>query len=1368
MSTTIDQKVVEMRFDNKHFEKNVSTTMSTLDKLKHALRLDGSTKGLENVGKAANKVDMSGLSKGVDTVQAKFSALEVMGVTALANITNSAVNAGKRIVSALTIDPVKTGLSEYETKMNAIQTIQANTRGKNSMEDITQALDELNEYADKTIYNFAQMTSNVGKFTAQGFSVQDATNAIKGIANLAAASGASAEDMSRATYQMSQAMGASIKLMDWNSLRNANMATQDLKNTLIDLARVHDIAIDDMIEKEGTFEYTLQNGWLTGELFTKAMNIYSGVYSEAELASMGFTQSQIENFQSLAKTAESAATEVKTFTQLWDVLKETAQSGWTQTWEIIFGDFDTAKATFTALQVYFSDIINGWSDLRNSLFGGALNMKSPWATITEKLKNSDLFKVVEKVENVTDKLEDFQKVVKEVWRGDYGNSDTGRFEALEALGYHSEVIQDLVNKGENYKITVDDIEASYKKFGLELERTKVDTDALNNAMDTLSEEQLRNAGLTEGEIRLYMALAKEADRTGKSVSELAKEMSEVDGRTLMIDSLKNVWKGLTSVLVAVRDAWEEVFPPVTVVQLYKVITGINSLSEKVAGLSKRSEDFKRVFKGLFALLDIAGYIISGPLKIGFEILKQILGAFNLDILDGAAAIGDILVKFRDWIKSTLDFSKAFEKIAPTVLKIVNTIKKWFTTVPEAGNVPQQIIQGLINGIRKVIPEAGKVIWDFGKMIISKICEVLGIHSPSREFFEIGKNVIQGFINGVRSVASKAWDAIKSFGSKCVDVIKNLDFGKILVGGLLAGSVVATIQMATAIKNITYAFGGLGDMFGELADMFKRIGKSVKNYINSAAIVNFAIAIGILAVSLTLMATVPIGKLWNAVGVLVVLSALIVGLSILTSKLGSIEATAINPKAILALVAVSAAMLLLAMAMAKLTKITFGEMLTVVASLAIMITSIVALTKLINKDVAVRLGGTILAMSASLILIATAIKMLGKIPLGDALKGLAIVTALEFLMLAFVAISDIPGDNAKKAGAMLLMMSVSLLIMAKAIKQMAKLEIGGVIKALAIMVLLKSLFIEMMWMSRIAGNNAAKAGGMLLMMAGALLIISVVLHILSSLKVGGIVKGLIVIAGLTALFAGIISISKYAGPEAMKAGVLLLAMSGALIVLSGVLYILSFLDVGELAKGTIIVSLLGAMLKGIILATKDMQKATGSLIMLTIAIGLLAAVIIAMSFLDAGALLKSTAIMSIAMLSLAALFKSINTIGSFKSALKAVASIVLLVGSLALVLKLMSWMGVDNAIENAAGLSILMMSLAATLHILKGIKTISATGLASLAIITAVAALVALVLAEMSAMNIQNGIENATALSILMIGLSGACRVVGAIGTLGLA
>ena len=239
MSTTIDERVVSMQFDNRQFEANVKTSLSTLDRLKQSLNFNGASKGLDNVNNAVKNVDMNPLSSGVEAVRMKFSALDVMAVTALTNITNSAVNAGKKIVSALTIDPIKTGFAEYETKINAIQTIMSNTASKGTtMADVTKVIDELNLYADKTIYNFAEMTKNIGTFTAAGVGLEDSAAAIQGIANLAAASGSNSQKASVAMYQLSQALAAgTVKLMDWNSVVNAGMGGEKFQNALKETAR---------------------------------------------------------------------------------------------------------------------------------------------------------------------------------------------------------------------------------------------------------------------------------------------------------------------------------------------------------------------------------------------------------------------------------------------------------------------------------------------------------------------------------------------------------------------------------------------------------------------------------------------------------------------------------------------------------------------------------------------------------------------------------------------------------------------------------------------------------------------------------------------------------------------------------------------------------------------------------------------------------------------------------------------------------------------------------------------------------------------------------------------------------------------------
>lgn len=329
MSTTVDQRVVEMRFDNKQFENNIQTSLSSIDKLKKSLNMDGATKGLESVEKASGKINLSGLSNAVETVNAKFSALEVMAITALANITNSAVNAGKSIVSALTIDPIKTGFQEYETQINAVQTILANTSSKGTtLDQVNNALDELNHYADMTIYNFTEMTRNIGTFTAAGVDLDTSVSAIKGIANLAAVSGSNSQQASTAMYQLSQALAAgTVKLQDWNSVVNAGMGGQVFQDALKETARVHGIAIDDMIKDEGSFRETLQKGWLTSDILTETLSKFTGDLNEEQLRTMGYSEEQIASIIKMGQTANDAATKVKTFSQLFDTLKEAAQSG---------------------------------------------------------------------------------------------------------------------------------------------------------------------------------------------------------------------------------------------------------------------------------------------------------------------------------------------------------------------------------------------------------------------------------------------------------------------------------------------------------------------------------------------------------------------------------------------------------------------------------------------------------------------------------------------------------------------------------------------------------------------------------------------------------------------------------------------------------------------------------------------------------------------------------------------------------------------------------------------------------------------------------------------------------------------------------
>lgn len=370
--SSIDERVVKMRLDNSQFEQGISKTSSLLGKLKQALNLDKSVESINNVDKAVNGISFNPLTSGLQSVQSGFNAMGAVAFSVLNRMTNAAIDAGKSITNALTAS-VRDGFAEYETQMNAVQTILANTQSKGStIDDVNSALDTLNTYADKTIYNFTEMTRNIGTFTAAGVDLQTSTDSIKGIANLAAVSGSSSAQASQAMYQLSQAIAAGkVQLMDWNSVVNAGMGGEVFQEALKRTARNFGTDVDGMIEKYGSFRESLtQGGWLTTDVLTETLKQLSGAYTEADLVSQGYTEEQAKQIVQLANTAEGAATDVKTFSQLIDTSKEALASGWTNTFEIIFGDFEEAKELWSGVADVISDVVNRSSESRNNLLQG--------------------------------------------------------------------------------------------------------------------------------------------------------------------------------------------------------------------------------------------------------------------------------------------------------------------------------------------------------------------------------------------------------------------------------------------------------------------------------------------------------------------------------------------------------------------------------------------------------------------------------------------------------------------------------------------------------------------------------------------------------------------------------------------------------------------------------------------------------------------------------------------------------------------------------------------------------------------------------------------------------------------------------------
>ena len=1401
MSKTIDERVVSMQFDNSKFERNVSTTMSTLDKLKAKLNFRGASKGLEDINTAAKKIDLNPIGRAADTVGLKFSAMYTMADQVFRNITNSAMMYGKKIVDSLTIDPIKTGLSEYETKMNAVQVIKSNTRGKNDMNDIMDALDELNTYADKTIYNFAQMTSNVGKFTAQGYDVKAASKAVQGLANLAAASGASAEDMARATYQMSQAMGGTIRMMDWNSLRNANMATVDLKNTLMDLARVNGIAIDDMIKKHGTFEQTLQEGWLSGDMFTEAMNIYSGVYSEAELAAKGFTQSQIKNFMDLAKQAESAATEVKTFTQLWDVLKETAQSGWTQTWEIIFGDFETAKKMFTDLQNYFSNIINKMSDARNTHLGGAFNISNPWDSIVKKLESSGLAKIsnfATKIGTASEELKNFQDIVNEVWRGDYQNAPV-RFDLLEAAGYNSKVIQELVNKGYQYELTVEDVELAHKKFGITLDGNTEQSKQFLSIQKDITDQKLKDIGLTESEIKLYRDLEEESKRTGKSIFQLVNEMSALSGRTMIIESFKNAWSGLTTIFNAIKTAWTDMFPPMTVFQLYDIIKAVHNFSMKLRGNADFADKVTRTFRGLFAILRLVTNFVGGGIKIAFSILNKVLSYFNLNIWDATAYVGDLLVKFADWVDNTLDLtgvlnflvpiiekvvkffknlyktikeSAAFQFVADKISKLTKSMKDWFEGLKEAENIPEYIFGGLIKGLESKATKVWNVIVEIAEGLITKFKEVFRIESPSKVMIAIGGFIMAGLLLGITDQYPAVVELLKTIGEKIIEFVKGLDLGTVIAGILSIGAIVAISKIASAVQALAAPFDGFSTMCEDIGKAVKGVGLSISAYFSAKAIKEVAIALAILAASVAALSFIPADKLDNAVtamlklaGALVILSLVMGGVLIVLKKTGDIKTIGLD---ILTLVGIAAAIFIVASAFKQLASINPDNINTALVGMLVVLGSMIGmlfLMKHMSKAFTAKdlwnVGVIVIATGGAMLLMSQAVKTMSELDSGAITKGLNAIALFGALITAVVFAARFSNKGISGVGTMLLKMTVALGLMVYVVKMAAGLDRAEVLRAVKSLALIETLFIAIILVSKLSGEHADKAGAMMFKMSAALLIMVGVVKLASKLSADEIKRGLGVMTLFGVFCTALVATSHLAGKNAAEAGKMLLSVSAALVLLVGVIFILSLMKEDALRRAVGCVALLEvcfALLIASVGQIKNSKYLKGTLISLIVALGLLSGVLIALTFIDSKKVMVASASISLMIGMFGLLLKMSSTLSAgAKTWWRNAATIVILGGvitGLAFIVRMLAnKCNPESAIGSAEALAILVSSLAVSFSILsisKGMtKAKMETTSKMLYSMTAAIAMLGAVLVMMSGFDVTNAIPNATALAILL-------------------
>ena len=1488
MSKTVDERVVEMRFDNKQFESNVSTSMSTLDKLKKSLKLDGAAKGLESIDSASKKVNMSTLGNAVENVKMKFSALDIIAVTALSNITNSAINAGKRIVSALTIDPVKSGFQEYETQINAVQTILANTQSKGTtIDQVNEALDELNHYADLTIYNFTEMTRNIGTFTAAGIDLETSVSAIQGIANLAAVSGSTSQQASVAMYQLSQALATgTVKLMDWNSVVNAGMGGQVFQDALKETSKLLGTGAEAAIKAKGSFRESLSTGWLTSQVLTETLKKfttsganeyvakYTGLSEDAVQAALdnakaqygeadaieqaskalaeksGKSKDEIKAALQMAKTAEDAATKVKTFTQLWDVLKEAAQSGWTKTWQLIIGDFEEAKDLLTPLSDFFTNIINKMSDWRNDLLESALGRGFTYLKGAVNSLAEPAAKAAEAVTTVKESLEDLDTMVGKVINGDFGNGKE-RFDKLTESGYNYYKIQNKVNETlhDGFRYTEEEIAAQDKLLGLQQKTTKstseskTKTEELTDAqkkqiieLSKLSEEQLRAKGYTEQQIRALNRLKSTAEKLGLPFEEFINNLDEINGRWLLLNSFKNIGKALMTVFTSIGKAWREMFKPLQASQIFDVIAAFHKFTASLIPSKENADNLTRTFKGLFAVLDIVRTILGGGIKFAFNILSQILGAFDLNILDVTANIGDMLVSFRDWLLEGNAVSKFISDLIKKIPEYIAKVREWFDVFKEtpavqklvnaitaiqtafrkltSGNISigdfantlgsnlakavkslpdiaMQIgvdfIDGFKNGLKFSVSEAIDNIISFCTNFVNAFRDVLGVHSPSWKAYDTAVDFFQGFINGAKDALKGVIGTLKHIGEQILKVFQsfwdfitdesgNIDWGKIIAGGIIVAMLLVVKQLATALSGIANALGGLDDLLASASKVLKSFSKvlNAKAWeIKAEAIKKMATAIAILVASVWVLTQVDdVGKLWNAVGIIAALALILVGLAFAMDKLAS-ASTSISKDGFkldglkTGLIQIGIAMVLLA-AVVKIigdmdpekAERGFVALAGMAGGMILFMLAMAAVNRLAGKGADI--GKTItaiLGIGSAMLIMANALKIIGNMDPADIIIGLAVMEVFILFCVELGVASFIAGDAANDFGKNVLKISAAMIIMTFTLKLIAGMDPGDVLKGLIVMEAFVLLILQMAIINRIAGDAAKGFGRVILSISASMLILTGVLWLLSKMDESAVQKGIKIMQSFVLLIAEMLLISKIGGKEGAKIASSILAMSVSIGILAAVAILLSFIDEGALKKGITAVGVLALLVSMMAYSLKGANDVKGTMIAMVVAIGLLVAGVVALSFIDTDKLAVATAALGSLML----MFGLMTKLSSgAKASIGSLAVMIVVVGSLAGLLLLLSTMKIGQTIEIAASLSLLMLSLSASLAIITAVGPLAEGAIGGIIVMMLVLAGVATVLGILASIpNVNNTLEIATSLSMLLLALSGACLIIAA-------
>lgn len=1130
---SIDERIVKMSFDNSSFEKGVSQTIKSLEKLNEVLKATGNVDAVNNISKsmkdiktqlntldfnALNKIEVKesiwkktgnalstvgkslgdlitninigksigelgsyfsnsvsgakGLDKTVESITSRFSTLGVIGVTALANITNRVVNLGTNMLKSLTIAPLTTGFSEYELKMNSISTILANTADDGeTLESVSAALNELNEYADQTIYNFAQMTDNIGKFTAAGVGLDDSVAAIKGMSNLAAFFGVDATRAAGAMYQMSQALAAGkVQLMDWRSLINAGMSGEAFQKALIRTSEVMGTGAEKMIKKYGSFNESLTKGeWLTADVMIETLKQISGAYKESELRTKGYSATQAKAIVDMAKAADKSATEVRTVTGMFDAMKESVQSGWAISWEHIIGNKEQATETLTAIKDAFESILGPSTEARNK-------MLEFWN------QNGGRDAVIKGLTNVFQSLGKIMGSIGDAWK-DVFPPMTG-----EKLVELSNKFKDFTEKLKVSDSTVKKIKDTFKGvFNI----FKTIGSAVSSVIKAFS--PLTN---------VFPAIGNAVLSVTSAIGNFATSLSDALAQSKVFDKIANIIKGafegIGNIFTNVSKGFDEFFSYIGDLDFSKAFGFIGK------GLDGIGEILKPVMSGIGKALSTIDFdTIMTAMRTGtfLQVLKTLKGTFE--------EVGGIAETAKGAFKS---FSGIGKNIKETLNAAREALESWQknlqteTLLKIAGAVAvlaaSLILISTIDGVKLVTALGG---------MAAIMTELSLAYIAMMKYGGVGSWFSKGIGGSLLAIASSVLIL-----AAALKILSGLDAGEMFTG--IIGVLTALGALALGVKVLNSAGGNLKQ--------------------SAASLIIFGVAMMSMAGALKLLGSIDSETLGNGlVAMFGVLTEL--ALFLAAAKYGDLGiSTSVG------MLVLSGALLVLSQAVKQFAQLDPTAILTGLAAIGAMLGEIAIFSALAGSGVKmILIAAGLTVMSVAILALSGAMKAMGSLKWDTIGRGLTSMAGA--LLILGTATALISGSRMLLLAAGLSAMGVALIILGGALKLLGTQSWEEV--AVSLVSLAGALAILAVAMYAMTGCIAGAAA--MLVMAGALTLFIPQLILLSQLSWTEVAVGLVALAGAFAVIGA--------------AGYLLV---GALPGLLGLAAAIALFGVGAMAAG----------------------------------------------------------------------------------------------------------------------------------------------------------------------------------------------------------